>query len=155
MSNNHISLVRLHLQCTAGTRESRLLEWCHDDNILQARCRLGRGSIWAICVSSAGMLTVCWSLLGRMPRSSHADGWAVTGFMHLQAHPGIHAAVASWPGGAAFREALHRIPYCMTTLVYQRDSGSGRVRLDSRGMPRLSYCARSLACVVLQLDRHA
>ena len=28
----------------------------------------------------------------------------------------------------------------MTTLVYQRDRGSGRVKLDSRGLPRLSYC---------------
>ena len=65
---------------------------------------------------------------------------ALTGACVLQGHPAIHAAVTSWSGGAAFREALHKAPWSMTTLVYQRDSGSGRVKLDSRGLPRLSYC---------------
>lgn len=36
---------------------------------------------------------------------------------------------------------LSRSPSALQTLIYQRDSGSGRVTIDSMGRPRLHYCA--------------
>lgn len=56
-----------------------------------------------------------------------------------QGHPGIYAGLLSWNSGARFRDDLNNIPWMMASLIYQRDSGSGRVTIDAAGNPRLKY----------------
>jgi long-chain-alcohol oxidase len=54
-------------------------------------------------------------------------------------HPGLAASVLPWAGGADFKESMLNIRRLSSFIVLTRDRGSGEVRLDKEGNPRLYY----------------
>lgn len=54
-------------------------------------------------------------------------------------HLGLCAAIMPWPSAAGFRADLAQVSCGLPTIVLCRDKGSGEVRIDGSGNPRLYY----------------
>lgn len=54
-------------------------------------------------------------------------------------HPGLAASVVPWHGGSQFKESMLNARRLSSFIVLTRDRGSGEVRLDKHGNPRLYY----------------
>jgi len=54
-------------------------------------------------------------------------------------HAGLTAFVLPWNGGAQFKESMLNARRLSSFIVLTRDRGSGEVRLDAQGTPRLYY----------------
>jgi long-chain-alcohol oxidase len=54
-------------------------------------------------------------------------------------HPGAASVFLPWTGAEAFRDTMGRYPNVSYCGVLSRDGAGGRIRLDRRGMPRISY----------------
>lgn len=57
----------------------------------------------------------------------------------LQIHPGLFASAAPWLSGAAFKQVLSTYSNAAVACTYTRDVGSGQVKIDKDGRPRLHY----------------
>jgi len=54
-------------------------------------------------------------------------------------HPGLSALALPWSGGAAHKDAMRRLASVASTIVLVRDVAEGRVSIDARGEPVISY----------------
>ncbi len=54
-------------------------------------------------------------------------------------HPGLSALAIPWTGGRAHKDAMRRLHRAASTIVLVRDVAEGRVTIDRRGEPILSY----------------
>ena len=57
----------------------------------------------------------------------------------VQIHPGLFASAAPWLSGAAFKQVLSTYSNAAVACTYTRDVGSGQVKIDKDGRPRLHY----------------
>lgn len=61
------------------------------------------------------------------------------GLLCLQMHPGLFASGLPWQSGAAYKDALSAYSNCVVACTYVRDTGSGQVKIDKDGRPRVHY----------------
>lgn len=54
-------------------------------------------------------------------------------------HPGLGASVMPWLGGRQFKEVMLGLRRFTSQIILVRDRGSGEVRIDKQGTPRLYY----------------
>ncbi|PRW45373.1 Long-chain-alcohol oxidase FAO1 [Chlorella sorokiniana] len=75
--------------------------------------------------------------------SNRVGDWEGSGYGCLlytpAVHPGLFAAASPWLGGEDFKDLMLQYPNACVVLVLTRDSGSGRVVIDSAGRPRIHY----------------
>lgn len=55
-----------------------------------------------------------------------------------QVHLGIVSQL-TWNGGSSYKRALLDLPNLSPVLIIDRDTGSGRVRIGSNGLPKIYY----------------
>lgn len=82
-----------------------------------------------------GPMMTAWS-----PQSPDWDGKGYGPMVSCPSiHPGLFASAAPWLSGAAFKQVLSTYSNAAVACTYTRDVGSGQVKIDKDGRPRLHY----------------
>ncbi len=73
------------------------------------------------------------------PHFSDLDGGYGIRFEVMPAHPGFMGSFTPWAGGQQHKQEMSRLRHAAAFIVLTRDTGEGRITLDQRGEPVITY----------------